>query len=217
MLQTITHSARLAGLLATAALCVSVPAHSAIQNMGTWGTVWTIDEPDAIDAIKAKLSAMKKSGQMDKLQKEWQAKSFDRIQNGPDPVEGLQKATTTRVRTFDPSVQLDETITDDKGRVVALAGTQVNPLKVTPLKRDYILLDGTDPDQVRWAVAMTKVGRPPTLILTKGSPVRLMNEHPNIRVYFDQFGRITKRLQVTVVPSLVRQVGEKLEITERAL
>lgn len=199
------------------AMCAGQSACASVQNMGTWGTVWSIEEVDAIDEIKAKLATMKRSGEMDRIQKEWQNKAFNRIQKGPEPVPGLHKAATTRTRIFDPTVRLDENITDQKGRVIALAGTQINPLTVTPLKRDYILFDGTDPDQVRWAIGMTRIGRPPTLILTNGSPVQLMAEYPNVRIYFDQFGQISKRLHVTTVPSLIRQVGDKLEITERAL
>lgn len=47
-------------------------------------------------------------------------------------------------------------------------------------------------------------------------PVHPMRENPGVRFYFDQFGRISSRLQITAVPSIVRQMGDKIEITERA-
>ena len=199
-------------VLIGAPLCASAK----VENMGTWGSVWDIGESDALDDVHAKIKKMQQSGEIDKIKREWQTKALTRIEEGPEPVQGIQRAMRNSVRLFDPSMELGENVTDHQGNVVAMAGTKVNPLRAARLRRDYIFLDGTDAQQVRWAINLARAVTPPTLILTRGSPVRLMRENPGVRFYFDQFGRISSRLQITAVPSIVRQMGDKIEITERA-
>lgn len=203
-------------LFATIGLTV-LDSHAAVQNLGVYGNTWSIAEEDAIEGIKNKITKMQRNGEMDKITKEWQKITLSRLENGPDPVPGISRAMRNRARSFDPSVTLAQDVTDDLGNVVAMAGTTINPLKYLGLKREYVLLDGSDRSQVKWAIQRAKTNSTPQiLILTAGSPTKLMREHQDIRFYFDQDGRITKRFSINAVPSVVRQKGNLVEIQEFA-
>ena len=205
-------------VLALAMLALTGRAsHAAVENLGVYGNTWTIAEEDAIVGIKNKIAKMQRNGEMDKLVKDWQKTTIARMENGPDPVPGISRAMRNRARIFDPTVTLANDVADDLGNVVAGAGTSINPLKYLGLKNEYVLIDGSDPAQVTWAVKRAKTTTTPqVLILTAGSPTKLMRQYTDIRFYFDQAGRITKRFSISTVPSVVRQKGLQVEIEEFA-
>lgn len=205
------------GALAVSALW-SAPALASVEQLGTFGNVYPIREKDAIAAIKDRLRGMEESGQMDALRKEWQAKALARIENGPDPVPGISRSTRDRVRIFDPSIEVKETIRDDQGRVIVPMGTRLNPLDYMVLRREYLFIDGTDPRQVKWALgyAAHKGGDlKARIILVSGSPMKLGREH-NVQFFFDQDGRIVRRFGIDAVPSILRGRDDRIEIVEVA-
>jgi conjugal transfer pilus assembly protein TraW len=199
-------------------ISMATTASASVEHIGTFGNVYPILEKDAIAAIKDRLKGMEESGQMDALQKEWQQKALARIENGPNPVQGVKKATKDKVRIFDPSIEVTEPIRDEQGRVIVPAGTRVNPLDYMTLTREYLLIDGTDASQVKWALnyASQRGGDlKARIILVNGSPVKLEREH-NVRFFFDQDGRIVRRFGINVVPSILRGRNDRIEIVEVA-
>lgn len=201
-------------LLVSIACLIPMPAFAAIEQMGVYGNVWEIQEKDAIAAIKSKIQQMEKSGEIDRIQKSWQARAMQRIEDGPDPVPGIKRATSPSVRLFDPTVVAPEDILDHQGRVVVPAGTRVNPLQYGSLSRRYILLDGRDDRQVMWAAKQSE-DYSTRLILVAGSPFKLDRKygaHDSVRFFFDQGGRIVKRFGIAEVPAIITQKGERVEI-----
>lgn len=212
-----TTCALLVGAFAVSVLW-SAPTLAAVEQLGTFGNVYPIKEKDAIAAIKDKLKGMEESGQMDALRKEWQAKALARIENGPDPVPGIRRSTKDRVRVFDPSIEVKETIRDDQGRVIVPMGARLNPLDYMALSREYLLIDGTDPKQVKWALgyaAQRGGDLKARIILVNGSPMKLGREH-NVQFFFDQDGRIVRRFGIEAVPSILRGRDDRIEIVEVA-
>jgi conjugal transfer pilus assembly protein TraW len=74
-----------------------------------------------------------------------------------------------------------------------------------------ILIDGSDEEQVSWAVSQVKSGG--KIVLTKGSPITLFRKTGQ-RFYFDQGGKITQRFQIKQIPARITQEGQKLLIEE---
>lgn len=199
-------------------LLIAPFAYSSIEHLGVYGNVYPIKEKDAIEAIKDKIALMQQDGRMDRLKKEWTDKALSRIEDGPDPVQGVKSATKDAVRYFDPSIVVTKTITDDAGTVIAPAGTKVNPLDYSSLTREYIFIDGSDERQVAWAgkYSNQKGGDlHARIILINGSPTKISRKL-NQRVFFDQDGRIVKRLGINVVPSIIRGKDNRVEIKELA-
>lgn len=193
--------------------CVSLSAQAA--HLETIGPVYPITEPDLLEAIKANLAEKQRTGEIDRLQKKAVARFKDSL-NNPTPVAGITTATISRTYYFDPSVTADRTYTDDKGRIIVMAGTRVNPLDHLSLSNRYLFLDGRDPAQVsRAKILLKKHSGRIKPILTAGSYLDLMKAWKR-PVYFDQFGRLTTHFHIRHVPALVSQEGNKIRIDEIA-
>ena len=129
----------------------------------------------------------------------------------PVPVQGLQKTYEERSWYFDPSITLDHDIRDHKSNLIQPKGTTLNPLSVLSWRHPMIFIDGSDEEQVSWAVSQVKSGG--KIVLTKGSPIMLFRKTGQ-RFYFDQGGKITQRFQIKQIPARITQEGQKLLIEE---
>lgn len=204
-----------AGVLTlTSLLAIALaPSTAVARDLGTIGPVYPIAEEDMVDAIHARLREKEASGELARIEAEAKRRVQASVQT-PAPVPGLRRVQVARSYHFDPSVKFDESVVDDKGRVVIPAGTVANPLDVVSLTSTWLLFDGRDPKQVALARAeiAAAVG-PIKAILVGGSPLPLSQEWKR-PVYFDQGGRTVRRLGITAVPVRVRQDGRMLLIQE---
>jgi conjugal transfer pilus assembly protein TraW len=186
-----------------------------VENLGVWGTTYTIQEKDAIEAIKERVVAMQKNGEMDRIHKEWLDKTKSRVENGPPPVLGLKKAVEDKVWFFDPSIVANQNVSDSDGKLLIKAGTRVNPLQLRGLKYEYLIIDGLSGEQVKWAVKEYKKSSIPIrIVLIAGSPTKLMREYPEIQFFFDQNGRMVERFGLSSIPVHLKQEGQKIKISE---
>lgn len=204
-----------ASLLVLFALLL-MPGTAEASDLGTVGPTYPIAEQDLLDHIQARLRALEQSGELARVQAANVARA-QRSAETPVPVSGLRKATVSRVWRFDPSVRFDEPVVDAKGRIVVPAGMLANPLAVVRMPADWMLFDGRDPAQVvlarRQLDEAAATGRPIKPILVAGSPLALSQQWKR-PVYFDQYGRISRRLGLTAVPARVSQDGLSLLIQE---
>ena len=183
------------------------------RDLGAIGPVYPITEPDMLKEIEAMLQEKQASGDLARIEAEAKRRMQASILT-PAPVPGVRTAQVARSFEFDPSVQFDQPITDDKGRVVIAAGTVANPLDVVSLRSTLFFFDGRDPKQVAAARAeLDKSKTPVTAILVGGSPLSLSREWKR-PVYFDQGGRMVQRFGIAAVPARVTQVGRVLLVQE---
>ena len=183
------------------------PAHTG--DLGVRGATWAIAEPDLLVEIEARLADMARSGELVRLE----AQARDRVRAGleaPDPVPGIAPARIERTRLFDPSIALGRDIVDADGRLVAAAGTRLDPLARHRLSRDLLFIDGRRDVEVAWSLAHEG---PAKIVLLAGRPLALARAHGR-PFFFDQGGRLAARLGLAFTPSLVEQAGSQLRITE---
>lgn len=183
------------------------------RDYGRLGEVWPIAEPDLLLQIQQRLVSLERSGETARLNQALKRRTLGRIER-PTPVAGLQPASTSRIWTIDPTITISADIRDSGGSVIIASGTRVNPLDTVALRHPLIFLDGDD------AAALDRVlaiygKRDPRLILVRGAPLALMKSRQK-RFYFDQDGKLVKRLGIRAVPALVEQSGRVLRITELA-
>lgn len=198
-------------LLLLMGLSVFVQAHAV--DVGVYGETYDIQETDLLAYIKQRLSALKDSGEMTKMQAH-QLGQTKAHADRPVPLK-LTKADRDRTWLFDPSVTVPYDLTDQNGRVFVSKGTKVNPLKARPFNEVLVFFDGDDKDQVTWAKAIdAKLAHTVhKLILVKGSvSEQVKNFHQAI--YFDQQGKITQHFGLQKVPCLLKQNGLQLQIAE---
>lgn len=182
-------------------------------DLGKHGTVYKIEEKNALDAIYEKLKGMEKTGELEKKKKEAIDRSMHSAKN-PKPVKGIMAATSKRVFMFDPTMTLSENIVTDEGQMIAPAGTKVNPLDTITMSKSLVFFDGTSQEQVKAVEKLVETyGKKITPILVNGTWLELTKKWKR-QVYFDQDGYLTSRFGIKAVPAIVRQKGKALEVAE---
>lgn len=183
------------------------------RDLGSFGEVFPIAEPDLLALIKGRISAMIANGGMERLTAEMQGKARG-YANRPKG-QALPRATESRRFTLDLSIRVDHDLADQNGVVFAAAGTVVNPLAWSGFQKDILFIDGDDPDQVAWAVSQgDEIST--LIVLTQGAPFDLGKTWGR-RFWFDQSGIMAARFQITHLPSRVTRADPVMQIEEVAL
>lgn len=194
----------------------SSPAIS--KDFGHMGNSYDIAEQDILAYIQEKLTKM---GEATLLahQKKISDKIVKQIKR-PKPVAGITRALEDNIRLFDPSIIVEEDIRDAHGFIIHKAGTRINPLKYDSFNEQWVIIDGDDEEQEAFAIELLKSneekGKLTKIILIKGEPG---SKEEGLFYFFDQFGEISKKLNITKVPSIVRQADNQdlIEIKEVSL
>ena len=196
----------------TCLIYLSVTGNCYAEDFGVVGQVWEIKEQDPVEAIKAKLFAMDKNGELDEHNRQIKAKVSEKIKH-PKSLN-IPNATETREYYFDPSVEVTEDITDYHGKLIHIAGTKINPLDQVTLSYELLFFDGSNKDQLAWALNYhAEQTIKPKLILTGGSPIDLEDKE-KLDFYFDQDGSLITKLGIKALPAVVSQSGKLLLIKE---
>jgi conjugal transfer pilus assembly protein TraW len=197
--------------LSLAALSV-LSGHASAQQLGSYGNVWEIREPDGIDTLKGTLRSMERNGKMQEFWNGYRDRALNGIEN-PEPLPGISRVAAPRTWTFDPTYTYPETVRDNLGNVIVPAGTRLNPLDYTQLSKSIIFIDGRDPVQVAFAKAKSDANPRDKVVLVAGSFLKLNREWKRV-VFFDQQGILTKHFGIKRVPAVLSQKGKLLQIEE---
>ena len=198
-------------LLAVTIAILGTPGSSFAKDFGTHGPVWEIAEPNLLDVINARLSAMEVSGELDEMREEMQDTTRAYV-NRPRPVLGFHPAEEAYSYEVDLSITLERDLMDHRGQIFAQAGTRINPLDYSHFSQRIVVFDGDDPKQV--AFALSEGNELDTLlVLTNGAPLELMRAHGR-RFYFDQDGQIVSRFQIARLPSVITRGDRRMIVRE---
>ena len=201
--------ARSIAICLATALAVVLQTPAAAKDLGVRGETWAIAEPDLLAVLEARLHALERSGALAAIEDEARARVRARIE-APEPVARIAPATTHRSRLFDPSVLLDRDVRLPDGRVLAAAGTHINPLEHVSLGSDLLFIDGRRAAEVSWAMGH---GAPAKIVLLAGRPLDLSRRHGR-PFFFDQGGRLAERFGLAATPVRIEQEGRHLRLTE---
>ncbi|EGK3981790.1 hypothetical protein IPA67_004564, partial [Escherichia coli] len=100
----------------------------AAADLGTWGDLWPVKEPDMLTVIMQRLTALELSGEMGRKMDAFKERVI-RSSLRPPAVPGIGRTEKYGSRLFDPSVRLAADIRDNEGRVFARQGEVMNPLQ----------------------------------------------------------------------------------------
>lgn len=185
------------------------------KNLGVYGTIFEIREQDFKEFIYARLKQLEQNGAFENLKQKLIANT-KRHTLRPTPVYGLTTTDNPKTFYYDPTYVLKEDIKDALGNVITAKGTTVNPFDVVILHSVMLFIDADDKRQLKWAIETAKAYNYIKYILVKGN-IKDANTHLRDRVYFDQYGIITKKLGIKHIPCSVQQEGKKLKIKEYSL
>lgn len=204
---------RYLALVAAMLVIGGVATGNRAEDLGTIGQTYAIKEPHLLQYIEQTLREKEKTGELANLEEQAKSRVIESIRN-PKPLAGMRPTQTARTFYFDPSIKVEQNITDDKGNIIVPAGTTKNPLEVVSLSKHLLFFDGSDREQVRYArTLIDHYGGKVKPILVGGSYLDLMKAW-QLSVYFDQQGVLTTKFGITQVPALVSQEGLRLRIDE---
>jgi conjugal transfer pilus assembly protein TraW len=198
-------------ILAVAFLCLLMTSTAVARDLGTFGAVYDIVEKDALKELEEKAKSVDFSKAVDRNALVRRARDFT-----PEDVKEMKAIGPARKdRTFlvDMTYTLERDIKDDKGNVVYPAGYAFNPLNYVAYPRTLVILNGKRPEDVRWFEESSYAkDAQVTLLLTDGSYSELSRSLK--RPVFYASGRLIDALRIQAVPSVVRQSGAYMEVTE---
>lgn len=192
-------------------LCAASAARAA--DLGPLGPVYPIHEPHLLQQIEQGLRARQRSGELQRRQHAAAERARAQLQQ-PAPVAGVRTTQTPRRFHFDPSLTLDRPLLGARGEVLFAAGSRHNPLDIVTLSQPLLFFDARDARQVKQARALFDHHQGRLMPILTGGAYRALMQRWQTAVYFDQHGRLTRRLGITQVPALVSQDGARLRIDE---
>lgn len=179
------------------------------KDLGVWGEVWPIGEPDLLMQVETLLDQLEKSGELARLNEAARARARARLE-APPPVPGIVPVRAPRTWLYDPAIIVQDDLVAPDGTVIGTAGTRIEPLALRPLTRELLFIDGRRAVEVEWALG--RAG-PTTIVLLAGRPLDLIRAHERA-FYFDQDGALAERFGLAATPVRIRQEGLKLRIAE---
>jgi conjugal transfer pilus assembly protein TraW len=192
-----------AGTIAALLVCSALFAASARADTATIGRTWPIAEPDAMAEIEA-MVARQPPNMAEKFgpRSQWSA------------LKGASLGVTRedRVRSVVPFHTLDTEIRLPDGKLLYPAGFTFNPLAYVSLPQRLVIVH---PRDLGWALKTAALTD--WILLTGGGDPKddaLSLGERHGRALFILEERVKARLGLTVAPVIVRQVGQRLELTE---
>lgn len=180
------------------------------KDLGQLGETMPIAEEDLLKVMMSKLQQLEQTGELQQHQQYIQNKVKQRV---VEPVANkLPETVKQREFYYDPTITVEEDLLDHQGNIFRRKGEQINPLNTYSFKEPWLFFDANSKRQKQFALKKLKNSKL-KLILIAGKPLDLMQEIKQ-PVYFDQFGWLIKKFNITQVPALVEQQGKKLKITE---
>lgn len=205
------------------------------ENIGVYGQIYTIAEPDLLSFIHARLLQYQENGKLSKMESDFKSRVQESVLR-PQPVSDVSdvsRGDKIIVKYYTPNITLQHNIHNQDGTVLFYKGTTINPLdsksvaKVAPnavvpeFKETLIFIDADNASQIIFVKNKIKgilKNNPFTLykiILTKGNLKTA--SHSLGRIYFDQEGVLCHLFGITRVPAVVVKSGIRLKITEPAI
>lgn len=181
------------------------------KDLGVIGQTYAITEQDAVEQIIGKLTAMEKTGELEKLKEKAIKKSLHSVKN-PKPNNNIKTATKRSNTLYNPTKVYEEALKDDEGRIIIAAGKKINPLDYITLSKKFIFFDGRDKEQVAAVKRIVnKEGEKVKAVLIAGSWFDISKSWGR-QVYFDQGGYLAAQFNLTQVPAIVSQSNKTIRI-----
>ncbi len=181
------------------------------RDLGTFGAVYDIVEKDALKELEEKAKSVDFSKAVDRNALVKRARNFT-----PEDVKEMKTiGPAKKDRTFlvDMTYTLERDIKDDKGNIVYPAGYTFNPLNYVAYPRTLVILNGKRPEHIRWFKESSYAKDiQVVLLLTDGSYSELSRSLK--RPVFYASTKLIEVFKIQAVPSVVRQSGAYMEVTE---
>lgn len=182
------------------------------KSLGRLGQTFPVIEKSLLTLIYERLNTFAQQGQLNAIENAWVKQVNEQVKR-PRAL-GLARTDTTLTHYYTPVATLEKNVVDQTGRIVLQRGMSVNALNQLPTYNPvWVLLNYDDLAQRAFAEQIQTHYPGIVWILTGGS-VADAERGIDETIYFDQEGRITKKLKIEHVPALVTRENDSLKIME---
>ena len=201
---------RLKNILTIALFISLYPCHAIASThvLGTFGRTYSIIEIDALEEIKQHASKIDWNKHFNKEKAETAVKNYQ-----PENMTALPRATENRTFSVDMTYTLDFDIPDGKGGILYPKGYTFNPLDYVQLPNILVIIDASDKKQVEWFESSQYINDYKTMCLITGGKFWALSQKLQKPVYYAN-KQIVERFKLKVVPSVVQQQGQYMEVKE---
>ena len=191
-------------------LFLCVPCAIQAKDLGTWGEMYPIAEPDMLTTIHDRLQALNESGALAQQNEAFKKRVIEHTLR-PTPVPGMTLARENRTHYVDLSFVVSQDIADQQGRVFAHKGQVVNPLEHVPFQQTLYFIDGDNAAQLAWMKSQYPTTLTYRIILVNGD-VRKTTQALGERIFFDQNGTLSRKFGLTAVPARITLAPDKTRL-----
>ena len=174
-------------------------AHTRLEPVGK---TYPIVEPDIREEFKQKATTI----DLDAL-----FNTHNRYQ--PANLHPLPRAASDRVFIVDLTHTLNHDIKDSRGNLLYPQGFTFNPLQYAGLTGGLVVIDGSDPEQIKWFKGSPYFQNHRVILLLSGGYAAPLKQELQRPVYYLTHD-IAARLQLKAVPSVVVEQDNKLTVWE---
>lgn len=189
-------------------LGVLVTASAYARTLGGVGTSYVIAEKDALAEIEERAKGI----DWGKVIQRKPIKDYD----GPDDRVSLPRAVRDKTFPVDLTYTLQMDIPDGRGGILYPQGYAFNPLDYVAFAKTLVVINGNDPEQVKWFVASAYGRRIDVILLLTEGRYGLLEKKLNVPLFYAD-SRIVERFKLVAVPSVVKQEGRAMVVREVAL
>ncbi len=182
------------------------------RDLGAVGETYPVKEMSMLKWIQQKVLSMQSSGEVERFQTSWIRRTEQQIKQPPSL--HLPRNKVRFVHTYEPKVVFAHDVIGSHHVVLAKKGMSVNALTQLPhYYPHWLFIDADDAQQLESAKTVIKRWPDAKIILTGGSTFRA-SQYLVRPVYFDQWGKLTQKLEVRSVPAYVMRRQNRLVIIE---
>lgn len=192
--------------LALLIILSAVSAHA--KELGSVGTTYGIAEKDALAEIEERAKGVDWG-------KALQLKPIEEY-DGPEDRVRLPRAGRDKAYAVDLTYTLTMDIPDGKGGILYRQGYTFNPLEYVAFTKTLVVINGNDPDQVKWFASSEYKGRLDVMLLLTEGSYRKLGKKLDVPLFYAD-STIIGRLRLEAVPSVVKQEGRSMMVTEVAV
>ncbi|MBM9514067.1 hypothetical protein [Desulfogranum marinum] len=187
-------------------LMLAIPTvASAMTDLGQVGEVYPVVEPDVRVEMQQKAVEGWEKKKKEYLEKVRTYQPFD--------LYPLPRAKEERSFAVDMSYTLDQDVKDKDGKILYPQGYTFNPLDYMRLSIGLVVIDGSDPAQIRWFKQSPYSSNHRVKLLLSGGYAQPLIPELNRAVFYLNKD-IAERLQLTAVPCVAVQKDRHMQVTE---
>ena len=175
------------------------------KNPGEVGRTWPIAEQDALTEIEAKARQVE-------WRKVLERKKVEAYQGPPDK-GSLPRARRDRTVPVDLTYTTSIDVPDGKGGILYPKGYTFNPLDYVTYSKTLVVINGNDPEQVQWLAGSEYAMRLDVMLLLTDGMCEVVAKRVSRPVFYAD-RKIINRLHLQAVPSIIRQKGRFMEVSE---